>query len=217
MGKRCFDLVVSILFLLVASPVLAIIALAVKLDTSGPVFHTATRIGKDGRPFTLYKFRTMVRDAAQTGPAITRGGDPRVTRVGHFLRRYKMDELPQFINVVKGDMSIVGPRPEDPRYVAHYTPEQRGVLSVRPGIASPASVKYRWEEQVLAEVDGDLEAVYLNHILPDKLLLDLNYVQRRSLLFDLALIAQTAIAVLGTASGRGPCDGIGVGRATRES
>jgi lipopolysaccharide/colanic/teichoic acid biosynthesis glycosyltransferase len=153
----------------------------------------------------------MVAEAAQQGPGITQQADPRITRVGRLLRRLKIDEMPQLINVLKGEMSIVGPRPEDPRYVAYYTPEQRRVLSVRPGMASPAFIQYRHEEALLAlwnthystgqaAAGGDLEDIYLTAILPDKLRLDLEYIEQQSFLGDLAILAQAAISLFTTAS-----------------
>ena len=193
--KRTFDILISTLFLITFSPFLLIIAVLIKLDTSGPVLHRATRIGQAGIPFTLYKFRTMVADAAKRGPGITRDRDPRITRAGRILRKLKLDEIPQLINVLKGEMSIVGPRPEDPRYVAHYTPKQRRVLSVRPGMASPAFIKYRHEEERLAAAGEDLEHAYLTQILPDKLQMDLDYVQHQSFTGDLAIFAQAALSL----------------------
>lgn len=202
--KRAFDVVVSALVVLVALPLWAAVAVAIKLDSPGPVFHRARRIGKDGRPFTLYKFRTMVADADARGPGITRRDDPRITRVGGFLRRMKIDEMPQLLNVLKGEMSIVGPRPEDPRYVARYTPEERRVFAVRPGMASPAFVKYRHEEELLAALGGDLEEAYLQHVLPDKLRMDLDYIARQSFGYDLAILAQAALSLFTRPDGRLP-------------
>ena len=196
MLKRAFDLIVSSLVILIALPVWLAVAVATKLDSPGPVLYRPARIGKGGKPFTIYKFRTMVADAPQKGPGITGLDDPRVTRVGRFLRKLKIDEMPQLINVFKGDMSIVGPRPEDPRYVAHYTPEQRRVLSVRPGMASPTFIKYRHEEEVLATAGDDVEQVYLTQILPDKLHMDLEYIQQQSFAYDLAILAQAALSLV---------------------
>jgi lipopolysaccharide/colanic/teichoic acid biosynthesis glycosyltransferase len=149
MLKRAFDIAASGLGLIVLSPLLAIIALAIRLDSAGPVFHRTTRVGKNGKPFRLVKFRSMIAGADQQGSGITAAGDARITRIGAFLRRRKLDELPQLWNVLMGQMSFVGPRPEDPRYVEHYTEEQRQVLAARPGITSPASLVYRHEERIL--------------------------------------------------------------------
>jgi len=199
--KRAFDLIVSLLVILIALPLWLAVAMAIKLDSPGPVFYRGTRIGKGGNLFTLYKFRTMVADAPRQGPGITQQADPRITSVGRLLRRLKIDEMPQLINVLKGDMSIVGPRPEDPRYVAHYTPEQRRVLTVRPGMASPAFTKYRHEEELLAAAGDDLEHVYLTQILPDKLRMDLDYIEQQSFLFDLSVLARAALSLFRTADG----------------
>lgn len=179
--------------LILLSPLFLLVALAIRLDTPGPVFFRARRIGQGGAPFSLYKFRSMVSGADKRGPGITATGDPRITRVGRFLRRTKIDELPQLINVFKGDMSLVGPRPEDPRYVALYTPEQRRVLEARPGITSAASLAYRHEEQMLC--GEDWETIYRTRVLPDKLAIDLAYLERRTLGSDLKLVLRTIRAV----------------------
>jgi len=191
--KRTFDFLFSAFFLLILSPVFLLIALLIKLDSPGPVFYRAVRVGKKGEPFRLYKFRSMAAGAAVKGPGITHQGDPRVTWVGNWLRRFKLDELPQLINVCKGEMSLVGPRPEDPRYVAVYTPEHRRVFSVRPGITSAASVRYRHEEKLL--IGADWEDTYLQVILPEKLKIDLDYIQRRTFATDLLIIWQTFLAL----------------------
>ena len=193
MAKRLFDLFTSLAGLILLSPVFALIAIVITLDSPGPVFFRGQRVGRDGRLFSLYKFRSMAVDAAQRGPGITAAGDPRITRVGRVLRRTKLDELPQLINVVRGEMSLVGPRPEDPRYVALYTPEQRRVLSVRPGITSMASVKYRHEEAILSQ--SDLDDVYINKVMPEKLAIDLAYLDRRTFWRDLGVLALTFLAL----------------------
>ena len=168
--------------------------LLVRLTSSGPALHRAQRVGKDGRLFTLYKFRSMREGAASAGPGITRAGDERITGVGAWLRRTKLDELPQLINVWKGDMSLVGPRPEDPRYVEGYTPEQRRVLAVRPGITSAASVLYRHEEQMLE--GEEWEKTYREKVLFDKLRIELEYLEHRTLASDLGILLKTFVAVL---------------------
>lgn len=171
-----------------------VLAIWVKLDSSGPVFYRGERIGKDGQPFRIYKFRTMMLGADRIGPAVTYRGDPRITKVGGFLRRMKLDELPQLINVLRGHMSLVGPRPEDPSYVAHYTPEQREVLSVRPGVTGPTQLEYRDEASLL---QGDnVDDAYLNLIMPQKLKSDLRYVRNRTLALDLEILWQTAMTLL---------------------
>jgi lipopolysaccharide/colanic/teichoic acid biosynthesis glycosyltransferase len=190
-----FDVIVSWLVIILALPLWLVVALAIQLDSPGPVLYRATRIGKDGKPFTLYKFRTMVAGASRQGPGITRDGDPRITAVGRLLRKMKIDEMPQLINVLRGEMSIVGPRPEDPRYVRHYTSEQRRVFAVRPGMASPAFVRYRHEEEILAAAGDEMQDFYLTTLLPNKLSMDLEYIQRQSLWFDLCVLAQAAMSL----------------------
>jgi lipopolysaccharide/colanic/teichoic acid biosynthesis glycosyltransferase len=185
--KRLFDVTASLLALVVLSPLFAVIALAVKLTSAGPVLYRGARIGRGGVPFHILKFRTMRANAS--GPAITRGEDPRVTPVGRILRRWKLDELPQLVNVLRGEMSIVGPRPESPEYVALYTDEARRVLTVRPGLTSPASLRYRNEESLLA--GDDWHDRYVNEIMRDKLRDDLTYLDTRTFLGDLRLIART--------------------------
>ncbi|HEX3110415.1 MAG TPA: sugar transferase [Thermoanaerobaculia bacterium] len=185
--KRAFDVAVSLLALVVLSPFLALIAIAVKITSSGPVFHRGERIGRGGAPFRILKFRTMRINAS--GPGITRGGDERVTPLGRILRRSKLDELPQLVNVLRGEMSIVGPRPEAPEYVRLYTEEERRVLTVRPGLTSPASLRYRHEESLLG--GDDWHDRYVNEIMRDKLRDDLTYIDTRTFLGDLRLIART--------------------------
>jgi len=192
--KRLFDVVVSALGLLLLSPLLTVIALLVKLDGPGPCLYKGLRAGKDGQLFFMYKFRTMLERPANPGPRITARDDPRVTPLGRVLRKTKLNELPQLINVLRGEMSLVGPRPEDPYYVRLFTPEQRRVLSARPGITSPASIIYRHEESMLSQ--ATLEEVYLNVIMPDKLRMDLQYVKHQSFLVDLNIIFWTFLALL---------------------
>jgi len=189
--KRALDLALASLGLLLLTPLLVVIALAVVLDSPGPAMYLGRRTGRGGREFHLYKFRSMTAGADRTGPGITSAGDRRVTRVGHFLRRHKLDELPQLWNVVRGDMSLVGPRPEDPRYVALYTSEQRVVLSVRPGITGIASLRYRHEEELLQ--GPDWETVYLTNIMPAKLSLELAYLEHANLFTDMVLLLATVL------------------------
>ena len=193
-GKRALDLILSLSGLLLASPVLLVIAALVKSTSSGPTVYRHVRVGLNGQLFGVMKFRTMVRNADQHGPAITSAADPRITPVGRWLRRLKLDELPQLWNVLKGDMSLVGPRPEVPRYVESYSPAQRRVLSVRPGITDPASIAYRHEEELLTG-HADLDRHYREVVLPDKLNLNLAYLDRMSLLYDLSLLLRTATAI----------------------
>jgi len=195
--KRLFDLILSILFLLFTLPFLLLIAVVLKLDSPGPVLFRGRRVGKGGKEFEILKFRTMVNNPELVGPAVTSKSDLRITRVGKFLRNYKLDEIPQLLNVIRGEMSLVGPRPEDPKYVEHYTREQRKALSVLPGIASSAAVKFRHEEDFLAEVEAEeLERVYLTEVLPAKLALDLDYVENQSLCLDIKILYGAVAATL---------------------
>lgn len=195
MGKRAFDLCMALGALLVLSPLLAAVAIWIKFDSPGPVLFRQQRVGQHGRPFAILKFRTMRHEAAGEGSKITIGADPRITRAGAFLRRYKIDEFPQFINVLRGEMSVVGPRPEVPHYVALYTPAQRDtVLSVRPGITDSASLVFKDEAALLAEAD-DPEAFYVNVVMPAKLEHAANYVATHSLLGDIKIVLSTARAI----------------------
>jgi lipopolysaccharide/colanic/teichoic acid biosynthesis glycosyltransferase len=187
---RILNASLSLLALIVLSPVLLMVALAVKWSSPGPVLYRARRVGKDGRLFNLYKFRSMVADADSRGPRVTASGDVRITGIGRLLRRTKLDELPQLFNTLVGDMSLVGPRPEDPDYVKLYSPEQRRVLSVRPGITSPATLKYRLEEQMLT--GPGWEETYRTEILPNKLRIELEYLSGRTLSSDMLILAKTA-------------------------
>lgn len=189
--KRLFDLAVAGPALLLLAPLFAVLAWWIKRDSRGPVFFRQTRIGQGGIPFQIYKFRTMYVAPAGAGAQITIGQDRRITPSGHWLRRYKLDELPQFINVLKGEMSIVGPRPEVPRYVACYGEQQRAILALKPGITSPASLAFRSESELLAEQDAP-EQFYVTAVLPAKIQADLVYAQRATWLKDLGLVVQTA-------------------------
>jgi lipopolysaccharide/colanic/teichoic acid biosynthesis glycosyltransferase len=190
--KRAIDIVGALALLTVTLPIILLIALAVMVSTGRPVLYRGWRVGRDGRIFRIVKFRTM-STVASGGRTITVAEDPRVTRVGRLLRRAKLDELPQLINVLSGDMSLVGPRPEHPNYVRLYSEAQRRVLSVRPGITGAASVQYRDEEAML--VGKDPESAYRTLIMPDKLRLELEYLDRRSIWSDLGLILATVVAV----------------------
>ena len=193
-AKRACDGLMSLIILFLLSPLFVSIGLLIKLDSAGAVFYRGKRIGKDGKPFWMYKFRTMKDVLADTGPRVTARDDPRVTRIGRILRDTKLNELPQFINVLKGEMSLVGPRPEDPRYVELYTPEQRRVLSVKPGVTSVASIIYCDEETMLSQ--DTLEDTYVNIIMPDKLRLDMEYIDHRSFLVDLDILFRTCLVLL---------------------
>jgi len=193
--KRIFDLICSTLGLIVLSPVLIGISIKIKTGSDGPVFFKQVRVGESSKEFEILKFRTMVVDAEKLGKQITVGNDNRITKIGAFLRKYKLDELPQLINVFKGDMSLVGPRPEVPRYVQLYNEEQRKVLSVKPGITDLASIRYRDENDLLGGVDNP-EEFYINTIMPDKLALNLHYINRNNVFFDIYIILKTIIKCL---------------------
>lgn len=199
-SKRLFDVAVAGGSLVVLGPVMVVLAAAVRMTSRGPALHRAIRSGRDGEPFMLFKFRSMRVDAEVTGPGITAANDPRVTSIGKWIRRSKLDELPQLINVLKGEMSIVGPRPEDRRYVTTYTPTQREILRFQPGITSPASITFRDEERILANAD-DLESAY-NEVLAKKIDIDLNYFANARLRDDVKLIVQTVHTLLRTSSVR---------------
>lgn len=186
--KRAFDVSVAATLIIVLLPVMALIAVAVWGDGSGPILYRGIRVGRQGAPFHMLKFRTMV-PTTTSGREITVRGDPRITRVGRVLRATKLDELPQLINVLRGEMSLVGPRPEAPRYVAHYTGEQRAVLMVRPGITGRSQVLFRHEEALLRVPDPEL--YYLTAVMPAKLAIDLEYVRTHSLWSDIKIMALT--------------------------
>lgn len=194
-AKRAMDIAISAAALCVLWPVFLLIALVIVIDDPGPVFYRQVRVGRGGRPFRIFKFRTMVVDADKKGLSITVGRDSRITRVGAFLRKTKLDELAQLLNVLCGQMSFVGPRPEVPRYVELYTPYQRQVLLVRPGITDYASIAYRNENDLLAGAD-DPEKMYIETIMPDKIELNMKYLREISPLADLRLILKTVIAVI---------------------
>ena len=210
-AKRLFDIVFALLGLVLTLPLFAVIAFLIKRDSEGPVFYRAPRVGKDGKPFKMLKFRTMVANADKIGGPSTANDDPRITRVGRFLRRYKLDELPQLINVLKGEMSFVGPRPEVQQYVDMYTEEEKAILTVKPGITDWASLWNSDEGAVLAG-SPDPEKAYLELIRPTKIKLQLEYVRRRSFLTDLGILLRTVMAVVcrstsPAVSELGGCDG----------
>jgi lipopolysaccharide/colanic/teichoic acid biosynthesis glycosyltransferase len=193
--KRLFDIVMACLGLLLLFPLLLVVALLIKLDSPGPIFFRQERIGKKLRPFFIYKFRTMVHDASRKGGLITVGADPRITRVGRILRKTKLDELPQLINIVKGEMSFVGPRPEVPRYVELFRQDYEEILNVPPGLTDLASLQYRDEAEVLQRAENP-EDEYIKRILPDKIRLAKEYLRRSSLSFDMTLIFRTLVALV---------------------
>lgn len=200
-AKRAMDIAITVPALLVLSPAFLVVAAAVVVADGRPVFYLGTRIGQHGRPFRLLKFRTMKKDA----PALARGAsvtvwdDPRITRLGKVLRRLKLDELPQLVNVLRGEMSLVGPRPEDPEYVALYTEEQRRILEAKPGITGVAALRC-WDEAALLKGD-DWEAVYREKLVPAKLALELEYARTRTVWSDLGVLTRTGLGLLHHAAG----------------
>ena len=194
MIKRFFDFTVSLIAMIILSPLYLFLAIFVKLDSKGPVIYKQKRIGKDGKEFILYKFRTMYVGADRKGKITVGHRDPRVTRVGYYLRKYKLDELPQLFNILRGDMSFVGPRPEVEKYVKLYDEQQRKVLSVRPGLTDYASLEYVDESEILAKSDNP-EQTYIEEVMPAKLALNLKYIEERNFLVDLKLILKTIFKV----------------------
>jgi lipopolysaccharide/colanic/teichoic acid biosynthesis glycosyltransferase len=190
--KRLFDIFAAALALILLSPLLFLAALLIRLDSSGPIFFRQERIGKEFRPFWIYKFRTMSDGANEKGPLVTVGEDARITRVGRVLRKSKIDELPQLINILKGEMSVVGPRPEVRSYVELFRDDYQEILTVRPGLTDLASLKYRNEAEILSRSAKPRED-YISLILPDKIALGKKYVESSSLGFDLELIFKTLV------------------------
>lgn len=193
--KRFWDILFSSAVLLVFTPLWLLIALAIVLESRGGVFYRQVRVGRGNRDFVLFKFRTMHTGADRKGLLTVGERDNRVTRVGYFLRKYKLDEFPQLFNILKGDMSIVGPRPEVRKYVDLYTPEQMKVLEVRPGLTDYASIRYVHENEILAQAENP-EQTYIQEVMPAKLALNLQYVANQSVREDIKLIFQTFIAIL---------------------
>ncbi len=189
-GKRTFDLLAAAIALFILLPVFLLIALLLKLTSAGPVFYRQERVGKEGHNFRIAKFRTMAANAEKRGPSITIGGDPRITPLGRIMRALKLDELPQLWNVLRGEMSLVGPRPEIPIYVQNYNQAQTKVLAVRPGITDPGSIAY-WDEEKLLAQQACPETYYLEVVLPHKLVLNLEYIRRISWKYDLWLLTKT--------------------------
>ena len=193
--KRLFDIIASGTGLIILAPLFFILAVWIKLDSKGPVFYRQVRVGKDNKDFRIFKFRSM-RVGSDKGSLVTIGGhDPRITKSGYFIRKFKLDELPQLINVFIGDMSLVGPRPEVRHYVDYWTPEQMHVLDVRPGITDPASIKFRNENELMENAE-DPEKYYIEVIMQEKLKLYLEYVDNHSFWGDIQLIFQTFVAII---------------------
>ena len=193
--KRIFDIVASGIGLILLSPLFVILAIWIKCDSIGPVFYKQVRVGRNNMDFQLFKVRSMRVGSDKKGLITVGGHDPRITRSGYYIRKYKLDEFPQLINVFKGDMSLVGPRPEVRKYVDMYTEEQMHVLDVRPGITDLASIRYRNENELLERVN-DPDKYYVEVIMPDKLRINLEYVARHSFTFDIRLIFQTFRAIV---------------------
>lgn len=197
MLKRLFDFTASLAGLILLSPLLIATTLAIRLESPGPAFFLQERVGRGGKRFRIIKFRTMRQNAPAEGPQITIGQDPRITPIGRTLRKFKLDELPQLINVLKGEMSLVGPRPEVPAYMARYTPEQQAItLSVRPGITDFAAIEFSDEAEILAR-SADPETAYVDQVMPRKFALYERYVQEQSFWLDLRLIARTLGKIVG--------------------
>ncbi|RMH70471.1 MAG: sugar transferase [Gemmatimonadetes bacterium] len=193
MVPRWLEFVLAFVGLIALSPLFLLIIVAIKLDSRGSAFYLANRVGQGKAHFKMYKFRTMTPQADQTGPPITVNGDNRITRVGRFLRRTKLDELPQLINILKGEMRFVGPRPEDPTVAENYSESQQNIFRFKPGITSPASIAYRSEEAMIPPEAWD--QVYFNQILPKKIETDLQYMQRATVFSDIMLIFKTLFKV----------------------
>ena len=193
MAKRIFDVLMSSVGLLLLSPLFLIISIAVILESKGGIFYKQERIGKNGKPFKLLKFRSMYVGADKKGLLTVSGRDPRITRVGYFIRKTKIDELPQLINVLKGDMSLVGPRPEVAKYVNLYNDEQKQILSVRPGITDPASITFRNENDLLAQAENP-EKFYIESVMPEKIRISLDYIKKRNFFTDIGIIFKTILS-----------------------
>jgi lipopolysaccharide/colanic/teichoic acid biosynthesis glycosyltransferase len=193
--RRLLDVVIALLVLPLLSPVFLLVSLAVVLETPGGPFYAARRIGKGGKPFRMWKFRSMVSNADRIGAAITVGHDSRITRVGWFLRKTKLDELPQVLNLLAGDLTLVGPRPEDPGIIEEYTPEQRKVLEVKPGITGPTQLRYTVLEAELISEAEDPARFYVDKLLNDKVRLDLEYIKRQTFFSDCFVVFQTLVLI----------------------
>ncbi|WP_433508460.1 sugar transferase [Pseudonocardia halophobica] len=195
-ARRATDLALGVLAGLLLVPVLVALALLVRTTSAGPAIFRQERVGRDGRPFTIWKYRTMVVDADRLGAAVSGREDPRVTRVGRMLRASRLDELPQLVNVLRGEMTIVGPRPEVPRFIPYYTPSERRLLAVRPGVIGPGALLFAGEQADELDVAGDPEAFYVRHHLHPRLALDLDYLAGRGLRRDLGLVCRAIRVVL---------------------
>ncbi|MGE0267500.1 MAG: sugar transferase [Candidatus Omnitrophota bacterium] len=193
--KRLFDLIFSFFGLVVLAPLLAVVAVIIKLTSEGPILFSQKRVGLYEKIFLIYKFRTMVDKADTKGTSVTTGNDPRITPIGRILRKTKLDELPQLFNVMRGDMSFIGPRPDVPEITAKYTPQMKKIFSVRPGITSVATLHFRQEEEILAKIK-DPDRFYDERVVPLKVALAMEHVERNSFLFDLLILMQTVWVLL---------------------
>lgn len=195
MFKRAFDILCSLAGIIILSPVFFMIWVFIKLESKGPALFLQTRVGKNNIDFKLYKFRSMYMNAESKGQLTVGMRDPRITRIGYYLRKFKLDELPQLFNVLFGDMSLVGPRPEVRKYVNHYTPEQLQVLAVRPGMTDYASIRFMNENELLAKA-AQPEQYYIDHIMPEKLILNLEYINSKNMFKDIGLIFKTLFKII---------------------
>jgi len=195
-GKRLFDLILSIPSVIILSPVFLISAVLIKIETSGPISFNQERIGYDGRPFNLYKFRTMVKDASSIGPSVTPADDPRITRVGRLLRKFKVDEMLQIFNIVNGDMSVIGPRPELKKFVDEFKDDYRKILKIKPGMTDYALIAFRNEEEILSKFDN-VEEGYIKEVMPAKIKLYKKYLNEMSLGTDIKIFFKTILEILG--------------------
>lgn len=194
--KRFLDIILSLLVIIILLPLFVVIAILISIESPGGPFYKQVRVGKEGKPFDLYKFRSMRTGSDKKGLITVGNADSRITKMGRFVRKYKLDEFPQLINVLKGEMSVVGPRPEVPKYVAMYNEDQRKVLSVRPGLTDYASIQYFEENEILALSD-DPERTYINEVMPEKLRLNRKYIEEQSLGTDFSIIMKTLGKILG--------------------
>ena len=192
---RFFDFILSLVGLVVLAPIFIVLAIWIKIDSKGPVFYKQVRVGQNGIDFGLFKFRSMVVDADKKGLITVGGRDPRITRSGYFIRKYKLDELPQLINVLLGDMSLVGPRPEVRKYVDLYTDEQQKVLSVKPGITDYASIEYMDENEILGK-SSDPEKTYIEEIMPEKIKYNMKYINNKNLFEYFKIILLTVLKIV---------------------
>jgi len=195
MIKRIFDLIFSLLGLIILLPIFILVMILIKLTSKGPVFYKQVRVGKNNKDFKIFKFRTMKVDADKLGLLTVGGKDPRITKIGYYLRKYKIDELPQLINVLIGNMSFVGPRPEVRKYVDLYSEKQKEIFSVKPGITDLASIEFRNENEILAQ-QKDPNQYYIDVIIPKKLDININYIRQRNLLKDIGVIFKTFLIIL---------------------